>query len=90
MAGDPSNDMRVLPPKPCEGCGKAAHGSVNAGILCLQESLRKARAELRAANETLAAFRAWQALRKSVQESERERLEKLAAFDKLALERQGG
>src|ERR1700679_3817305 len=40
---DPSNDFRVKPPPPCEGCGGPAHGSINRAFSCLTEHMRGAR-----------------------------------------------
>lgn len=40
---DPSNDFRVKPPPPCEGCSGPAHGPVNQVIECLTRHMRAAR-----------------------------------------------
>ena len=42
---DETNDYRVRPPPPCEGCGGPAHGPTNELIHCLTRHLRAARAE---------------------------------------------
>jgi len=42
---DPTNDMRAPAPGMCHGCG-GYHGSVNAGMKCLENVLAAARALL--------------------------------------------
>ncbi len=39
---DPSNSMRAEPRRPCYACG-GQHGSVGAGLLCLESEITKLR-----------------------------------------------
>jgi len=43
---DQTNDFRVKPPKPCEGCGGPAHGSATQGYNCVRDRMREARVAL--------------------------------------------
>jgi hypothetical protein len=45
---DPTNDMRPEPRRKCVACG-SEHGSVGAGILCLENEIVVLRGKLRAA-----------------------------------------
>ena len=40
---DKTNDFRVKPPPPCEGCGGPAHGSVNQSFACVVFHMQSAR-----------------------------------------------
>jgi hypothetical protein len=40
---DKTNDFRVKPPPPCEGCGGPAHGPVNQALACVVFHMRTAR-----------------------------------------------
>ena len=62
---DSTNDYRVKPPPPCEGCGGHAHGSVNLALACVTMHLRGARLQMLSPDE-LAEWQAWKKIQGQV------------------------